>query len=105
MSGKKPVWVDEEAHTILKKYSKIIKTSMVEVASKLVLDKLGQLDPAAGLATSEAAPSAAAPKAVAAASKTVTISRPTAAPKRKAKRQLPDPNDANIRYVGGIWLV
>ena len=49
MAGKKPVWVDEDAHAILKKFAKLTRNSMVEVASALVLDKLSQLDPASGL--------------------------------------------------------
>lgn len=105
MAGKKPVWVDEEAHAILKKYSKLVKCSMVDVASKLVSERLGELDPDAGLG----APSSPA----AAASVQPDTARPQATSKpsmsaKKAARPRPrrhDPNDENVRFVGGIWFV
>ncbi|TVQ97234.1 MAG: hypothetical protein EA398_14785 [Deltaproteobacteria bacterium] len=49
-ADKKPVWVDEDAHRILKAWAKILKRPMVEVASELVLSRLDSLDPSAGLA-------------------------------------------------------
>lgn len=104
MSGKKPVWVDEDAHAILKKYAKLTKTSMVEVASSLVLEKLSQLDPSSGLTTAspEAKPTQASSPSL---KKPVAVNKPKSNKKRKTRRTLPDPNDTDVRYVGGIWLV
>lgn len=104
MSGKKPVWVDEDAHAILKQYAKLTKASMVEVASNLVLEKLSQLDPSSGLQTavaSEAAPRAAAPMV----QKPVAVNAPAAKGKRKQRANATDPTAADVRFVGGIWLV
>jgi hypothetical protein len=39
--GKKPVWVDEDAHVILKEWATLTRQSMVDVASQLVLETLG----------------------------------------------------------------
>ena len=104
MAGKKPVWVDEEAHSVLKRYSKLVKASMVEVASSLVVEHLDTLSPEAGL---EAAPAqSAAPQHLDTARPTVTT--PSTVKKqsaRKPKARRPDPNDASTRFVGGIWLV
>jgi hypothetical protein len=38
--GKKPVWVDEDAHAILKEWALLTRTSMVDAASALVLESL-----------------------------------------------------------------
>lgn len=105
MSGKKPVWVDEDAHAILKAYARITKNSMVEVASSLVLEKLSQLDPSSGLTTSAAEPAAARSAAAPNTSKPVAVNAPKAAKKRKARPALPDFNAADVRFVGGIWMV
>lgn len=106
MAGKKPVWVDEEAHLILKQYSKLTKTSMVEVASTLVLEKLSQLEPGAGLeqdaAEGETGSTATARPSV---QKPVAVNAPQRTQKRRRKPTMPDPADGDIRYVGGIWLV
>ncbi len=104
MAGKKPVWVDEEAHGVLKRYSKLVKSSMVEVASNLVLQNLENLDPEAGLEAAPAAP--AAPVQLDTARPTVTAPSTVEKQKsRKPRRNRPDPHDANTRFVGGIWLV
>jgi len=47
--NKKPVWVDEEAHSILKAYAKLNGRSMLDMASELVLTRLADLDPEEGL--------------------------------------------------------
>lgn len=39
--GKKPVWVEEDAHVILKEWATLTRQSMVDVASQLVLETLG----------------------------------------------------------------
>ncbi|MFT4704196.1 MAG: hypothetical protein ACI81R_001892 [Bradymonadia bacterium] len=102
MSQKKPVWVDEEAHSILKRYSKLVKSAMVDVASRLVVERLNDLDPASGLETSAPAPApvldTARPQATAPAS-----DRPKKPARAKAPR--PDLIDENTRFVGGIWIV
>ena len=46
---KMPVWVDEEAHGILKAYAKTQKQSMVSFASELILNRIDSLDPSSGL--------------------------------------------------------
>jgi hypothetical protein len=92
MSDKKPVWVDESAHAILKQYSKLTKESMVDVASRLVIDHLDDLDPASGLGGAE-------PKAAAAAPRGGQASRPrapgrgscSASPAAEGRRQRPLP--------------
>lgn len=104
MSGKKPVWVDEDAHAILKKYAKLTKNSMVEVASTLVLEKLSQLDPSSGL-TTEAAEEKPVRTAGPIVTKPVAVNKKSNAKKRKTRRELPDPNAADVRFVGGIWMV
>ncbi len=106
MAGKKPVWVDEEAHIILKQFAKVTKNSMVDVASRLVLDKLSHLEPGAGLTTEvEPGEAAAAPAARPSMAKPVTVNAPQTTRKRRPLRTMPDPNDADVRYVGGLWLV
>jgi hypothetical protein len=43
--GKKPVWVDEEAHVVLKEWAALIRSSMVDAASALVLESLAGITP------------------------------------------------------------
>jgi len=105
MAGKKPVWVDEDAHAILKKFAKLTRNSMVEVASALVLDKLSQLDPASGLEPVSADPVVDLSRPQTIAQKPVSVNRSVSARKPRPKREKLDPNDANVRFVGGIWLV
>ncbi|MCB9519854.1 MAG: hypothetical protein H6700_11075 [Myxococcales bacterium] len=107
-AGKKPVWVDEDAHAILKQYSKLTKASMVEVASNLVLSRLHDLDPASGLvgaSAAEPASTGAAAAAEPASNKPAPMLKPIEPLKRTSKRAVPNVNDNTIRYVGGIWLV
>ena len=78
---------------------------MVEVASTLVLEKLSQLDPAAGLETEAEAEAGAEKSARPNVSKPVAVNRPQTTKKRKPRRKMPDPNDKDVRFVGGIWLV
>ena len=91
MSDKKPVWVDEAAHAILKEYSKLTKESMVDIASRLVLDHLQDLDPAsaggAELMIGDGAPEP-------------TEKRPRVAKARPARVE-----NEGIRFLGGVWLV
>ncbi len=106
MAGKKPVWVDEDAHAILKIYAKLTKSSMVDVASKLVLRRLPELSPEAGLeAPAEPAAPAVGAKAEPVHSKPVAVNPRKPAKKRRPAKVQPDPNDTNVRYLGGIWLV
>jgi len=108
MADKKPVWVDEDAHGLLKAYAKQIKKPMVEVASRLVLDRLDDLDneepaeePAASTPEPAEEPVAAAPVAdPGARAARRRAARP--APKRPTR---PDPEDESVRYLGGVWLV
>lgn len=106
MAGKKPVWVDEDAHTILKQFARVTKNSMVDVASRLVLEKLSQLEPGAGLQPAEeegveASPETARPSTA----KPVALNAPKSTTKRRRQRTMPDPNDEDVRYVGGLWMV
>lgn len=97
MSDKKPVWVDESAHAILKQYSKLTKESMVDVASRLVIDHLDDLDPATGLGA-EPKVAAAAPEAA---------KRPARAPQAAIPAQRPrlPKADGNDRFLGGVWFI
>lgn len=98
MSDKKPVWVDESAHAILKQYSKLTKESMVDVASRLVLDHLDDLDPSSGLAGAEAKAPAPAPEAA---------KRPARAPQAPTPVQRPrvPKADGSNRFLGGVWFI
>ena len=98
LSDKKPVWVDESAHAILKQYSKLTKESMVDVASRLVIDHLDDLDPASGLGGAE--PKVAAPAAE-------TSKRPARAPQAAIPAQRPrlPKADGNDRFLGGVWFI
>ena len=88
MADKKPVWVDKHAHAILKAYARSQKVSMVEVASKLVLERLTELTADAGLVSeNEKVEGAVAP----------AFARATT--KRKATQ------GKNVRFLGGVWLV
>ena len=108
MADKKPVWVDEDAHGLLKAYAKQIKKPMVEVASRLVLDRLEDLEGA----ESADEPVAAAPEPVAEEAAPAPVADPGArAARRRAARPAPkrpsrpDPEDDSVRYLGGVWLV
>ena len=106
MSDKKPVWVDEEAHVILKTYSKLTKESMVDVASRLVLENLKELSPSTDMAPRDAAPASSRPPATRSAAR--ASSAPAAVsgavapvvPRKKIER-----DDRNVTYLGGVWLV
>lgn len=123
-SGRKPVWLDEEAHLLIKEYAKLTKTSMTEITSQLVLEHVETLDGGtASDSTPTATSSASAPsesagasvgapaaKAVAAAPKAAAKPAPEA-PKAKAEKPAEAPkrkrraNTDGVRYLGGIWLV
>jgi hypothetical protein len=97
-SNKKPVWVDELAHGILKEYCTVAKRQMVEVATGLILDHLAALEAGGSAPSAAAAPAEPAPAAPAAA----------AAPSRKPSRPDPRPDSepkGSVRYLGGVWLV
>lgn len=97
MADKKPVWVDEDAHAILKAYSAITKESMVEIASRLVLDHLAELE--AGFA-SEPAPATVA-------TESAPVERAARPAARAAYAEPPRSRAENdgVRYLGGVWLV
>lgn len=130
----KPVWVDEDAHRLLKSWAKAQKRPMVEVASELVLQRLGELDPSAGLITApegeeeaeeteeteliaDAAPDApgnTAPPTVTVAREQGTADAPAAAEAtsvdqsdriEREVRPMHDANDRDRKFLGGIWLV
>lgn len=117
--SKKPVWVDEEAHVILKEYSKLAKVSMVDIASQLVLDRLRDLSPEAGLSIEKPAaaemigetapaPAPVAPAPRPAPKPEIAVFTPTPMPPKpprppREKREIKD--DGTVRYLGGIWLV
>lgn len=131
--GKKPVWVDEEAHSVLKEWAGLTRTSMVDAASALVLESLAEAEasddtligaeevaaPApAAPAPVAAAPAAPAPAAVAAPAPapapaptpvtttvtTVTSPAPAPAPRKKRTQKPPAPGTIK-QHVGGVWLV
>ncbi len=104
MATKKPVWVDEDAHAILKRYAKMTKSSMVDVASRLVLSRLNDLSPDAGLTEPEE-PAPAPVEVEPVSTKPALKPRPITPVKRKPRKPMPDPNDKNVRFVGGIWIV
>lgn len=129
MAKKKPVWVDEDAHAILKHYSKLVKSSMVDVASDMVLSRLDELPADAGLSV-PASHAAAAAKAVAepeAASVTPesikdtpdageVIATADSPPKidepESGRPERPSPSrgrkeqkEGETRFLGGVWLV
>jgi hypothetical protein len=99
MSDKKPVWVDESAHAILKEYAKLTKEPMVEVASRLVLDHLGDLDPNAGLSAASEPRAAAIPAPEP--NKRASLATPAAPPRPRPTRTELD----GTRFLGGVWLV
>lgn len=127
----KPVWVDEDAHRLLKSWAKAQKRPMVEVASELVLQRLGELDPAAGLITAPddpgaeetliadappetPAPGNAAPPTVTVAREQGTADAPAAAEAtsvdtsdriEREVRPMQDAHDRDRKFLGGIWLV
>lgn len=130
MAKKKPVWVDEDAHAVLKQYSKKIKTSMADVASDMVLSKIDDLPADAGIEppTSHEADAAKAAEAPRAAAKTtpqkvkqaaesdksrptadapITSNAPDAAPPKKESltEDAPEEDDSGTRFLGGVWLV
>jgi hypothetical protein len=99
MANKKPVWVDEDAHGLLKAYAKQIKKPMVEVASRLVLDRLEDLEGAEASAEAAQAP---APTAEEAAATPVADPGARASRRRQArpapKRPTPPhPQDDSVR--------
>ncbi len=131
---KMPVWVDEEAHGVLKAFAKVKKQSMVSFASDLILNQIDSLDPAAGLSGEDApapapvvaaepaaAPKAEAPKAAAPKAATTTA-RKAEAPKkvskapakkrpaakqtaRRPRKESVPADDGTVRFLGGVWLV
>lgn len=128
--GKKPVWVDEEAHSVLKEWAGLTRTSMVDAASALVMESLadgGQsgdvligADEVAAAAPAPApatpAPAAAAPEKTpavaspapppAAPAPAAAASTPAPAPAPRKKRTQKTPAPGTIKqHVGGVWLV
>ncbi len=107
MADKKPVWVDESAHTILKEYAKLTKLRMVDVASDLVLNHIETLlepanaKPAKAARAEEPSEPAPVPQTRVEAEPVRRAARPR--PPRKAPR--PNPDDTDVRYLGGVWLV
>lgn len=121
-SDRRPVWLDEEAHLLLKQYAKLVKTSMTEVTSRLVLDRLDELDgaappevveastpatkPAAEVAPAEAEPVASAPNRYVETDADTRLEPPRPAPPAPPRRQrTPREETDEVRYLGGVWLV
>jgi|SRR5690625_717359 len=114
-SGRKPAWLDEETHRLIKKYAKLKKTSMTEATSELVLQYVEKLEggtdaegavaaaqaPVTAAATPAAAPAAAeAPKAEERAPVAAKVEKTEPAPKRPRRK-----SEDGVKYLGGIWLV
>lgn len=131
--GKKPVWVDEDAHVILKEWATLTRQSMVDVASQLVLETLGGAAAApapvveqasvAQPVSREAAPVVSTPvvakapavvedgdqligadEAPARVAAPVPAPTPAPAPRPEPRRREAPPS-GNVQYLGGIWLV
>ena len=133
--GKKPVWVDEDAHVILKEWATLTRQSMVDVASQLVLETLGGGAAAPAVVVESAVvtpqvveqPSVEAPVSPAPVLASVPAVSdddqligadeapvrvvaapvpPTPAPApRPEPRRREVPPTGNVQYLGGIWLV
>lgn len=133
--GKKPVWVDEDAHVILKEWATLTRQSMVDVASQLVLETLGGgaaapavvvesvvvitpvVEPPAVAVVSSPAPALASAPAVSDDDQLIGADeapvRVVAAPVPPAPAPVPRPEPrrrdvpptGNVQYLGGIWLV
>lgn len=102
-SNKKPVWVDEIAHGILKDYCTVSRQQMVEVATRLILDNIAALESGSLPAVTVPTPAEPAPVAepvAAAAPAPEQRKKPTRAPERR-----PDNESGTVRYLGGVWLV
>lgn len=121
-SDRKPVWLEEDAHLILKQYAKLAKTSMTEVTSQLVLEHLTELDETSGVelqagasAAAEAPAVVAAPEAPAEAedpnryvetSEETRLEPPRPEPPAPPRRErAPRKDDGEVRYLGGVWLL
>lgn len=126
-STKKPVWVDEESHAILKEYSARENRSITEIANDLVLEHLHTLDeapspvevaPAAAPAPTPPAPEPApavvaapvpAPAAPAPAPEPVAATPapapPAPAPRKPAPRPRKEGSEGTVNHLGGVWLV
>lgn len=122
-SGRRPVWLEEQAHLLIKQYAKLTKTSMTETTSQLVLNHLATLEGGsapAEVAASAAEPKAAAPAKAAPAPAKATPEKKAPAAKPAAKRpatkrrestptagkdRASSDNQDGVRYLGGIWLV
>jgi len=124
--GKKPVWVEEEAHVILKEWAALTRISMVDVASQLVLENLradgategliGEVAFAAAPAPvaapvivaeeewigADEAPVPVAPAPVAAAPAPAPAPAPMSARPERKRDVVPT---GDVQYLGGIWLV
>jgi hypothetical protein len=121
--AKKPVWVDEEAHAILKEYAAMVNKPITDIANDLVLESLHLLDEAAP-AASEPAPTPVsatptptpveppaaevadeAPAPVAAeAEAPAAPPAPPAPPARRTPSARRDEETA-AHHLGGVWLV
>lgn len=130
-SGRKPVWLEEQAHLLIKQYAKLTKTSMTETTSQLVLQHLLTLEGGAASAEVEAPAKeiqAAEPAKAKAALEPKAESKPAESKKAEPAKAKPEPakksapqkrkpsassstdrassdNQDGVRYLGGIWLV
>lgn len=84
-SGRKPVWLEEQAHLLIKQYAKLTKTSMTETTSQLVLKHLAILEGESSQAEVEA------PAEVA---KEAAPAKASAAPAKKVESKKAEPTKA-----------
>lgn len=107
-SNKKPVWVDEVAHGILKDYSAAVRRQMVEVATQLILEHVssGSTVFAGPSPVVTATPTASVATAGAAAD-VAESAAPAPPPERKkpARAERKSEEGGNVRHLGGVWLV
>ena len=117
-ADKKPVWLDDQAHTILKEYAKLIKKSATDVTSDLVIQHLASLEEGAQSApaaqaspavevAAPAAPAAPAPveepaRYVEVSAKEIGETRRATQPVVPKRERKPRKDDGQVRYLGGV---
>lgn len=117
-ADKKPVWLDEQAHAILKDFAKLVKKSATDVTSDLVIQHLHMLDAVPFDGTAPAAPAPApveviereeideAPaepaRYVEVSAKDLEAPRSTPTPSIPKRERKQREDDGRVRYLGGV---
>lgn len=120
-ADKKPVWLDDQAHTILKDFAKLLKKSATDVTSDLVVNYLHRLDEPESVETTDA-PKAAAPEPSTPSVQELIADEPAPEPSRYVeapaevlgssrsadtavipkRERKPRQDDGQVRYLGGV---